>query len=221
MALLPLAMDIRGWRCLVVGGGAIAARRTRSLLAAGAAVTVVAPDICQSIADLPSRSEDGAALSIHRRAFRDDDLDGVRLVVIATNDAAVNEHITALAKERGALINHAEDATRGDLRFAAASTHGPLTLAVHSAPPVPAVSGALLRRVKRALGREIHDEWQALATLLAAARRQGEQEDREDRSHRPLPAWARDADVLHERIEAEGIASVLDTLRKALGGNRR
>jgi siroheme synthase (precorrin-2 oxidase/ferrochelatase) len=66
---------------LVVGGGAVAARRARSLVEAGADVRVVAVEVTAALPDVP----------VERRAFADDDVDGAWLVLACTGvvDAAV------------------------------------------------------------------------------------------------------------------------------------
>src|SRR5437763_3115043 len=70
---LPVLLDVAGRRVVVVGGGQVAARRVRSLQEAGASVHVVAPEISAELA--------GGEVALHRRSFRDTDLDGAWLAL--------------------------------------------------------------------------------------------------------------------------------------------
>jgi uroporphyrin-III C-methyltransferase/precorrin-2 dehydrogenase/sirohydrochlorin ferrochelatase len=90
---LPLFLDLRGRRAVVVGGGPVAARRASDLVSAGAAVEVVAPYACEDLVDLADRGE----LRWVRREFRQEDLTDAWLVVTATGDRAVDQWVVANA----------------------------------------------------------------------------------------------------------------------------
>ena len=140
-APLPVQLHLDGRSCLVVGAGPVAARRTRALLAAGAAVTVVAPDLDPSLEELDS----AGLIREHRREFRVEDLEagvGERnlLVVTATGDDEVDQLVGAEAASRGVLVNRADEASAGDLSFSAVVRRGPVSLAVGSDGRAPAVS---------------------------------------------------------------------------------
>ena len=96
----PLHLDLAGRRALVVGGGAVAARRVRGLLEAGADVHVVAPEVADGFPDVP----------VERRAFRADDVDGAWLVHACTG--TVDEDVAAACAERGTWCVRADDAAR-------------------------------------------------------------------------------------------------------------
>lgn len=112
---LPVNLLTRGWPCLVVGAGAVAARKVQALLAAGAAVQVVAPEIC------PERAGSAAAGEIEHavREFAPSDADGKRLVFAATNDRAVNRAVLHAARQAGALCCGVDGSwVDGDFRLA-------------------------------------------------------------------------------------------------------
>ncbi|WP_296810698.1 bifunctional precorrin-2 dehydrogenase/sirohydrochlorin ferrochelatase, partial [Thiocapsa sp.] len=91
--------------CLGVGGGATAARKVGSLLRAGAAVTVVAPELVDA---LSGRVDAGAVRHLARR-FESGDIEGNRLVVAATDDRAVNRRVAELAREYDIPVNVIDD----------------------------------------------------------------------------------------------------------------
>src|SRR6267378_4416678 len=90
----PAFLDLRGRRCLVVGGGAVADRKVHGLLQCGARVTVVSPALIPALARLVATGRVG-----HRaRAFRRVDARGCVLVVAATGVAAVDDAVAQAAR---------------------------------------------------------------------------------------------------------------------------
>lgn len=101
MDFLPIFMNVNGENCLVIGGGKIASRKVFMLIRAGAAVTVVSPELCQ---ELTVRKESNEITHI-ARDFEDQDLGASKIVIAATNDKVVNSHISVLAKSKGIPVN--------------------------------------------------------------------------------------------------------------------
>ncbi|TFF11516.1 uroporphyrinogen-III C-methyltransferase [Cellulosimicrobium funkei] len=124
----PLGLRLDGRRVVVVGGGPVAARRTRGLLDAGAIVAVVAPYVCEDLAELLTAHGPGAAghaahapaavpardarLSWVRRDYLTGDLDGAWLVQTATGDARVDAEVAADAEADRVFCVTAGDAER-------------------------------------------------------------------------------------------------------------
>jgi siroheme synthase-like protein len=138
--VLPLAVVLRGRRCLVVGGGDRAARRIQELAAAGAHVTVVAPECGRGVdllvGSLPSVSWRG-------RRFEPADLDGVFLVVAATDDVDVDQSVYELAEERGTFVHCPDDPERCSVYAMALVRRGHVTVAVSTAGTSPALASYL------------------------------------------------------------------------------
>ena len=83
MGAYPLLLDLGGRRAVVIGGGAVALRRTRGLLAAGASVAVIAPAVLPELAEL-------SEVAVSLRGYADGDLDGAWVVHACTDDPTVN-----------------------------------------------------------------------------------------------------------------------------------
>src|SRR5215510_12347105 len=98
----PVELDLRGRPAVVVGGGAVALRRTRALAASGAVITVIAPQVASDFADLPVR--------VIRRRYREGDLTGAWLAHAATDDPAVNAAVAAEAERARIWCVRADDA---------------------------------------------------------------------------------------------------------------
>jgi len=101
MDYLPLLLDVRGQRCLVVGGGEAAARKITQLLEAGARVTCIAPGLCPAVREL---AEAGAVSHVASR-FMPEYLQDAHLAVAATGDAAVNQQVSEAAKAMRIPVN--------------------------------------------------------------------------------------------------------------------
>jgi uroporphyrin-III C-methyltransferase/precorrin-2 dehydrogenase/sirohydrochlorin ferrochelatase len=101
MDFFPIFLDIRNKQCLVIGGGAVAERKTALLLKSGADVVLVSPDLTHDL----TTWRDMGQLSHHARDFQDTDLADQHLVIAATNDATLNKHIAALAHGRRIPVN--------------------------------------------------------------------------------------------------------------------
>ena len=98
---LPLHLDLRGRPCLVVGGGALAERKIELLLRAGAQVRVVAKASGAAVRTLAAQG----AVQLHKRGYAPTDVRGQRLVVAATDDAAVNAQVFADCEAAGIWAN--------------------------------------------------------------------------------------------------------------------
>jgi uroporphyrin-III C-methyltransferase / precorrin-2 dehydrogenase / sirohydrochlorin ferrochelatase len=138
----PLLVDLRGRRVVVVGAGAVAARRLPDLIAAGAAVTVVAPDLHPVIA--------GASVEVRRWSFAPADLDGAWLVLACTDRPEVNAEVAAAAHERGIWCIRADDAKVSAAWRPASATVDEVTVAV-TAGGDPGRAAELRNRVEALL----------------------------------------------------------------------
>jgi uroporphyrin-III C-methyltransferase/precorrin-2 dehydrogenase/sirohydrochlorin ferrochelatase len=98
---LPIFVNIKQQPCLVVGGGAVAARKVVLLLKAQAKVTVVAPELSRELTEM----EKSGAITYIQRHFEDDDIKHPVLVIAATDQRDVNIRVSALGKARGVPVN--------------------------------------------------------------------------------------------------------------------
>jgi uroporphyrin-III C-methyltransferase/precorrin-2 dehydrogenase/sirohydrochlorin ferrochelatase len=117
-------LDLAGRRVLVVGGGKLAARRTADLLAAGAEVTVVAPDVSQEI--------EASIATVVRRRFAESDLDGAWLALACTDDPGVNAAIAAAAEVRQIWCVRSDSAENSAAWLSAVARVDDVTVAVNA-----------------------------------------------------------------------------------------
>ncbi len=113
-----MGLDVREKKCVVVGGGVVGSRKVTNLVRAGAKVTVISPDVVDSLA---GEIEAGTVLWI-QDSYRAEYLEGAFAVVAATDDEALNAHIVQNATDRQILICDASAAERSNLIFGALHT---------------------------------------------------------------------------------------------------
>jgi precorrin-2 dehydrogenase / sirohydrochlorin ferrochelatase len=146
----PVCLRLTGRQVLVVGGGVVASGRVTGLLAAGASVRVVAPEVQPEIAAAAERGE----LALSRRGFRAADLDGAMLLVVAIDDPLQSEQIASAAKVRGLLCTVADKPALCDFTMPSVGRRGPITVAVSTSGKAPALAARLRRRFEAQLGPE-------------------------------------------------------------------
>jgi uroporphyrin-III C-methyltransferase/precorrin-2 dehydrogenase/sirohydrochlorin ferrochelatase len=125
-ATYPSGLRLGGRRVVVVGGGHVAQRRVPGLIAVGADVLVVSPEVTPAIEGLVG----GGEITWAPRRFREDDLDGAWYAVAATDDAAANAAVGRAAEERRVFCVRADDATEATAWTPAVGRHAGMTVAV-------------------------------------------------------------------------------------------
>ncbi|NSC20638.1 uroporphyrinogen-III C-methyltransferase [Streptomyces albus subsp. chlorinus] len=122
----PVGLRLAGRRVVLVGGGTVAQRRLPALLAAGADVTVVSPEVTPSVEAMVA----GGEITWERRSYRDGDLAGAWYALAATDDPAVNAAIVAEAESRRVWCVRADDADEGTAWTPATGRSDGITVAV-------------------------------------------------------------------------------------------
>ena len=159
---LPVQLDVRGRRCVVVGGGVVGTRRVAALLDAGAQVVVISPDPAPALRTMAAEGR----VELVERPFAPEDLDGARLVVAATGVLDVDEAVSTAAGARGVLVNRSDRADRGDLAFPAVVRRGPVRLAVSTGGAAPAVTRLVAESVDEGLDAVLGLDGDGLALLV-------------------------------------------------------
>jgi len=136
----PIMLDLTGVPVLVVGGGRIALRKVEGLLSACADVAVVAPSVADGIRNLGIR--------IVKRHYESGDLDGVRLVITATDVPHVNAAVAVEATRRGIWVNSADDPANCTFTLPAVARDGDVTVAVGTGGASPALASHLRSEIE-------------------------------------------------------------------------
>jgi siroheme synthase-like protein len=164
--LYPINLRLKGKRCLVVGGGKVALPKVLGLLEAGAVVTVVAPEVSDEIASLEG-------VHAERRPYRAGDLNGHRLVIVATGDPEVSRAVFLEGEAIGVWVNAADDPDNCTFTLPARIRRGPLLVTFSTGGTSPALASWLRRRYTDEFGPEYEVLVDLLAEARAELRRQG------------------------------------------------
>jgi len=188
MRYYPIYLDLKGREALVVGGGAIAEGKALQLIAAGARVTIVSPELTEALRASVERGE----INHRNGSLIEEDLNGVVLVISATDDRKVNEEVAKAAAERGLLCNVVDQPDLCNFITPALVTRGELQISVSTGGGSP----TLTQRVKREVAALIGEEYGALLEIAAEMR--AEAKDR-------IADFERRKEVLRAFVESDAL----------------
>ena len=162
MGFLPVFLNLSGRPCLVAGGGAIASRKIRQLLKAGGKVTVVAPKLCDELAAMLDQNR----ISHVAGDFVEKHLDGMILVIAATDDAVINQQVSELARARNIPVNVVDNPAHCSFIMPSVVDRDPVQVAVSTGGASP----VLARLLRARLETLIPSSYGRLADLMARFR---------------------------------------------------
>jgi uroporphyrin-III C-methyltransferase/precorrin-2 dehydrogenase/sirohydrochlorin ferrochelatase len=163
----PVFFDLNGQRVLIVGGGEVALRKVSLLERTGALITVVAPEIAPELMQRAAK----AKLKLAIREFAPDDLDGARLVIVATSRRAVNRWIANLSEARGIPVNVVDDVEASRFIVPAIVDRDPVLVAISTGGASPVLARRLRERLEALIPARIGELASWLKALRGAARR--------------------------------------------------
>jgi precorrin-2 dehydrogenase/sirohydrochlorin ferrochelatase len=146
----PIFAVIENKPCLVVGGGAVGERKVQDLMAAGARVTVVSPTLTPELAALASRGK----IRYLAADFTESQVEGMALVMAATDDPEVNAKVSAAAQARAIWVNVADEPEHCTFIVPAQVRRGDLTLAISTGGASPALARQLREELQQHFGPE-------------------------------------------------------------------
>ncbi|MDW7651343.1 MAG: bifunctional precorrin-2 dehydrogenase/sirohydrochlorin ferrochelatase [Bacillota bacterium] len=158
----PVFFQLKNKLCVVIGGGDVAARKAASLLAAGAAVRVVSPDLHPELESLAASGR----IEALRCPYTKESLAGATLVIAATSRADVNREAAADCRALGIPVNVVDAPGLCDFIVPATLRRGPLTIAVSTGGSMPAMA----KKIRRRLEEEFDEAYGELLDALGEAR---------------------------------------------------
>jgi precorrin-2 dehydrogenase/sirohydrochlorin ferrochelatase len=170
MKTYPIFAVLEDQPCLVVGGGAVGERKVHDLMYAGARVTVVSRTLTPDLAALADRGE----IRYLAADFDEAQVEGMALVMAATDDPEVNARVSAAAQGRGIWVNVADAPEYCTFIVPAMVRRGDLTLAISTGGASPALARQLREELQQHFGPEYGpylDLLQRLRSEVLAARR--------------------------------------------------
>jgi siroheme synthase-like protein len=201
-------VDLEGRRCLVVGGGPVGTEKAQKLLEHGAVVRLVSPQITAELAQMVAS---GQIAEHHARAYRTEDLDGIFVVIAATNLEAVNRMVWQDAEARDLLTNVVDVPPLCNFIVPSIVRRGELALAISTGGASPVVA----KHIRRELEERYGPEWEALVALLRDVRDELKEIYPDMPSRRDAVERLMGTDVV-ERLAAHDVRSVNELVRETL-----
>jgi len=162
MKYYPVNLDINNRSCLVVGGGSVGTRKVNTLLDCGAKVIVVSLETTDRLAEMAA----AGAVTLKRRSFKPADLDGMFLVIGATDDEALNREVHQQAERRGLLCNIADRPAICNFILPSIVSRGDLLLAISTSGTSPAFA----KKLRKELENKFGNEYAGFLKLMGAVR---------------------------------------------------
>ena len=160
MKFYPLNFDVEEKSCVVVGGGEVALRKIQGLLAAGAVVKVIAPEVSAGVEELFRRGE----ISLTRENFSAELLGDEVILIAATNNPEVNRQVSEVARSKKILVNVVDGG--GNFNVPSTIRHGELLLTISTGANSPAFA----KFVREMLELELGENFGAGLKIISAWR---------------------------------------------------
>jgi precorrin-2 dehydrogenase/sirohydrochlorin ferrochelatase len=178
MRYYPIHLDIQNRNCLVVGGGGVGTRKVETLLKCGAKVTVVSPEISDRLQNLA----ESARLTLKPRPYRTEDIEGMFLVIGASDDETLNRQISSDAERRNTLCNIADRPEKCNFILPSIVRRDDLVITISTSGRSPALAKKLRKKLERRFGPEYGD----FLKLMGAIRSMLLSQAHEPEVHKPL-----------------------------------
>ena len=146
----PIFLNLAGRLCLVVGGGSVAVRKVPVLLEYGATVLVISPHVRDEIKHWHEQGQ----ITWKTSNFTPDDLRGVELAFITTDNAVLNHEIAEHCRQRGILVNAVDDPLNCDFYVPAVLRRGSLAIAISTEGRSPMFAAHLRRKLEDIITEE-------------------------------------------------------------------
>lgn len=174
MPFYPVNLQINNRSCIVVGGGTVAERKVRSLLAAGACVSVLSPELTPKLSELAQ-----AKKIIHiARVYEAGDVAGFFIVICATDNEEVNKRAAEEASRIGALVNVADAPELGNFSVPSQILRGDLLITVSTGGKSPALARVLSLELADRYGPE-YGEYLDLVARVRVKMKKNKQSSKE------------------------------------------
>jgi precorrin-2 dehydrogenase/sirohydrochlorin ferrochelatase len=178
MRYYPVNLDIHNRKCLVVGGGSVGTRKVMTLLECGAVVTVVSSDVAEELLELAEKK----MIELKRRPYESSDIDGMFLVIGATDNEELNWQINKDAEHQNKLCNIADRPEACNFILPSIVNRGNLVIAISTSGKSPAFA----KKMRQDLEKEFGEEYDEFLQLMGAIRKKALSEKHEPEAHKHL-----------------------------------
>lgn len=188
MSYYPVCLELKGRRCLVIGGGGIAEHKVNSLLACEASVTVISPEVTPGLKDLIDQKK----VVYRPKKYEEGDLNRAFLVIAATNRPEVNAQVYRDASRRNILVNVVDCPKYCNFIVPALIKRGDLLLSISTSGKSP----GLAKKIREKLEREFGEEYETFLKIIGELREKIYQRVKDPYLRRTLINQILDSDLL-------------------------
>ncbi len=193
MKYYPAYLDLRERPCVVIGGGAVAERKTLALLEAGADVTIISPALSPKLQEL----SDSGKITHLKKQYEEKDLTGEFLVIAATPSDEVNTLVARACRKRHTLVNVASPPEESSFIVPSVVERGNLMIAISTSGASP----ALAKKIRQDIEQQYGSEYEVFLDKLSAMR---------DRVRKEIP----DQKQRHKVFQSIVDSDVIDLIRQ-------
>ena len=178
MRYYPVNLDIQNRKCLVVGGGSVSTRKVMTLLECGAIITVVSPDVSEELLELAEKK----MIELKKRHYEASDINGIFLVIGATDNEELNWQINKDAERQYKLCNIADRPEACNFILPSIVNRGNLVIAISTSGKSPAFA----KKMRQDLEKQFGEEYDEFLQLMGAIRKKALSEKHEPEAHKHL-----------------------------------
>ena len=208
MRFYPVHLDIQNRNCLVVGGGSVGTRKVITLLDCGANVTVISPVVSHQLRDFAT----SGSIKLRERPYQSGDLDGMFLVIGATDDEELNRQISNDADHLNTLCNIADRPEVCNFILPSIVQRDDLVITISTSGRSPAMA----KKLRKTLESQFGKEYGVFLKLMGAIRKKLLSTSHKPEAHKPLFEQLIDADLI-AMIEKGKTAEIDALLFEILG----
>ena len=178
MRYYPVSLDIQNRKCLVVGGGSVGSRKVMTLLECGGIVTVVSLDVAKDLLELAEKK----IIELKKRHYESSDIDGMFLVIGATDNEELNWQINKDAERQNKLCNIADRPEACNFILPSIVNRGNLVITISTSGKSPAFA----KKMRQDLEKQFGEEYDEFLQLMGAIRKKALSEKHEPEAHKHL-----------------------------------
>jgi len=208
MKYYPICLDIKKRRCLVIGGGRVAERKVKGILACNAQVTVISPELTDNLLKLAARRQ----ILWQKKPYQAGDIQGAFMVIAATDDPAVQKEVFLEAEKDNILLNVADVPDKCNFILPALAKRGDLTIAISTAGNSPALAKKLRRQLQKDYGPEYEKLVEIMGQIRPVVMAKGESQQENEAIFNKIL----ESDII-QQIKEDDHQAVIETIGRICG----
>ena len=164
MAYYPIFLELQGMEILVVGGGSVAQRKIETLIEYGGKITIISRELTPKLKEMVDHKD----IFWKGTEFREKDLEGISLVIAATDDKELNHLISKSARKLGLLVNAVDQPSDCSFIVPSIVKRGDLIIAISTSGKSPAYA----RKVRMKLEKDFGHEYEKFLMIMGRIRQE-------------------------------------------------